>query len=444
MNNVKVNLTKMQSIENDLIVLKDIFLNKISEMNTYLSTIDSNWDGKKSAETLINVEEIKKEYNYILIFLEEKIAQLNKARTTYEKETHKGVESSESTSVVEKESAVSPTLTPQSTIEPTTIPSSTSQPTIEPTLTPVSMPEPTTPVVDFESKEGIVLSNQLLRDLGVVFDNSGNPKKVGNTYVVKQSYGKGFKNNLLFLPVDANGEVPKNLPVLIELHGNNEASNYINITQMPNVMGIRETSNNPNLQTIIIIPQVDNAKYYASDIDPIHEYYTQVKSTFETQDKAFLYGFSAGLHGGAKYADKYGETDLKGVVVFDGGPNSTTLKNISPNIPFLVVASDNKINDVKNTFKYLGNSNIPSKVYDSIDGSLYSWSKINVNEYNQYDSVDPRNQYRSVLEDALRSSNYTNGNLSVVNVSGVGHAEIRDFGTGSYFYDTVLKVLFNK
>ncbi|MDD4831754.1 MAG: hypothetical protein PHR09_02745 [Bacilli bacterium] len=60
MNNVSVDLSKMLSIENELIVLKDKFSNKINEINTSIDLIDSNWDGKKSNETLKSIEDIKK------------------------------------------------------------------------------------------------------------------------------------------------------------------------------------------------------------------------------------------------------------------------------------------------------------------------------------------------------------------------------------------------
>ena len=50
MNNVEVDLSKMLSLENELIALKDKFLNKINEINANIDSIDSNWDGKKSTD----------------------------------------------------------------------------------------------------------------------------------------------------------------------------------------------------------------------------------------------------------------------------------------------------------------------------------------------------------------------------------------------------------
>ncbi|NLV90217.1 MAG: hypothetical protein GX032_01965, partial [Tenericutes bacterium] len=98
MNNVEVDLSKMLSLENELIALKDKFLNKINEINANIDSIDSNWDGKKSNETLKSIEDIKKEYNDLILVFQEKIDALTKARTTYENETNKGVESTATTS----------------------------------------------------------------------------------------------------------------------------------------------------------------------------------------------------------------------------------------------------------------------------------------------------------------------------------------------------------
>ncbi|MDD3995254.1 MAG: hypothetical protein PHC42_00915 [Bacilli bacterium] len=98
MNNTNVTFSNMIKTEEELIKIKEKIFEKFNVINTDLETIDKNWDGKKSNETLKNIEDIKKEYNDILKTLENIIVNFNIAYNNYKEATSQGIIDSSTTS----------------------------------------------------------------------------------------------------------------------------------------------------------------------------------------------------------------------------------------------------------------------------------------------------------------------------------------------------------
>ncbi len=402
MNSVSVDLNKMLSIENDLIILKDKISNKIIEINASIDVIVSNWDGNRSTESLINIEEIKKEYTDLVIELEKKIDALNKARITYEKETNKGVETTESISSMEEvQPTVPPTIMPQPTFEPSGL----------------SYVQNNT---YFSNAGTIKVDEATLKNMGVKFEN-GVPQMYRNAYIAQL----GGMNYLVSFPKNSTGETPTNLPVFVEFHGHSASSKWFHKKEeiykettfssfmKGPVMGLKATDANPNLQAIFIMPQSSAPGFLNDNLEKVHNIYTTVSSSLKSDPAGFNANvFSAGGAGFYRYCKDY-SSDVKAAYIVDPSTYSERLANVPQNIPIYVFTSTK------------------SGPYNS--QFLSAIKSLNVNLTSS--SILSKKDNSGLLN--IVANPYSNG-FNLVNVSNTGHEELRDLVFSQDFFNTVL------
>ncbi|MDD4623988.1 MAG: hypothetical protein PHX40_01270 [Bacilli bacterium] len=414
MNNIEVDLSKMLSLENELIALKDKFLNKINEINANIDSIDSNWDGKKSTDSLKNIEEIKKEYTDLILVFQEKIDVLTKARITYEKETHRGVESIASVS---------------QTPNPTSTPSATDEPIVAPILTPPPTLEPTdsSNIQDnsyMQNANTIKVDNGMLRNLGVKFDGDV-PRMYQNAYIASL----GGMDYLVSFPKNNFGETQTNLPVFVEFHGNSASKNWekagvtnstsFNAFMAGPVMGLKATQNNPNLPAIIIMPQSSVPGFIGNNLERVHNIYTTVSSSLDSDKAGFNANvFSAGGSGFYRYCKEY-SSDVKAAYIVDPSTYADKLSNVPQNIPVYVFTSTDS-GPYNSQFL---------KAVDNLNANLTTHANLSKDEPIE-------------LLNMIGNPNLNGYNL--INVNNTKHEELRDLVFTQDFFNTVLAKDFNQ
>ncbi len=328
MGNIKVSKEKIRKMHTETQTFLENVSKFITDTENGLDSIKTNWEGKKSKAVLNNIDTIKNKHKELVLKIEENIVYLNSVVEVFESAENGPIESS--TKAPSTQNMSSPTPTPPPTIEP----DSSVQP-LGPI--PTVMPEVPKPTISLTSQT-IKMDTTVIGGLGLKSDKNGNLIRVGNAYV--GSYGG--MDYLLNIPLDANGNIITNSPVIMEFHGSGEAGKNMNITRMPqDRMGLREIASNPNVQAIYIMPQVKNPNYYASEFSQIDAVKNNVINTLGADSNNIVaYGHSAGATGGMKYIASYPD-GIKMYISIDGRPTSEFVNKIrDKKIPLLFVNSN--------------------------------------------------------------------------------------------------------
>lgn len=388
------------SLKSKLVAFKEEFNVSTMDIKTNLENISNNWKGKKANVMLSVIESLNKTNSDLLIRIEENIEYIDSVILTIDKV--EGVE-------VETK----PTETPSPTPSPKDTTSLNAVPVISPTQ------QPTSPIDGTQKPVGKISFDQnLMNQLGLRADKNGNPIKVGNAYVGKIN-GMDY---LVHIPTDNNGNAYTGLPVFIEFHGSDEAGNNMRISNMPkDRMGLRQIEQNPNFQAVIIMPQVKDPNYYASEYSNINEVQQRVISSLDANDKIIIpYGHSAGATGGIKYASHYPQ-GMQMFVSIDGRPSLEFVESLRDKQIPILFASSNKGRGtpynihINNIFKnYPTYENVTCNIKDSgIDGEVT-------------ESIDE-----------LVGTN----DLKAIYIAGSSHATVRDAVINENFYSSILKKL---
>ena len=431
MENIRVEQESLVTLKGELAVLKENFNASITNIKTNLEKIESSWKGRKATNILSNIEVLTKTNTDLLTRIEENINYIQSVIETVDKANAVEVKkkATEAPSLTANPTpSPTPSPTPESTSMPTTVPTQTIGPTTTidglttlgsiPIITPSSPITPTSTAAISRTTEPIEFDNRVINDLGLKTSKSGSLLMVGNAYVGNIN-GMDF---LVHLPKDKNGNIITNSSVFIEFHGSGEAGKNMNITNFPQGrMGLRQIEEKPNFEAIIIIPQVENPNYYASEYDKIHRIQETVISTLDAdRNKVVAYGHSAGATGGMKYVASYPE-GVKLYVSVDGRPDPTFIEKLrGENIPILFANS----NTGKETPYNVHVNNLMSR-YPEYENSSY-----NVNDIGIDGKV-------SVAIENLTGTNY----LKAFYLIGSTHSTVRDRVINASFYDSVLKTL---
>lgn len=335
--------------------------------------------------------------------------------------------------------------TPEPTIAPTSIP--TPEPTVEPTAVPT--PEPT-PSQTPEVQQEMVKVNDILNKLGVKRDSNGNPLKINGYYILRtQKYPdlKGFYcEYMLYLPENKNGEIPKDLQIIFDVHGNGGSRTYkrdgkersLTIEGLANAnppeMGVKALQENPNINAIIFRPQALNGGNTGVGTELFGRTYEEVLKATGAKSKAILLQFSAGGSTGNKFAGNYPEY-VKAMISVDPSPNVEVINKIPKDIPITYFTSTQS-----KRFPYNGQIN---NAYGGggIDRTIYDSTPLQ-GKYTEVDSIIVPNNGLTPVQEAvfnhLKSANQPGDRK--LNIPGTTHESLRDLVFNGYNYNVILDV----
>lgn len=378
---------EMLTIKESIDKVHQELTNKMNEINTNFDTVASSWSSSKSKVVLLPIEDIKKENTRILEKIKEKSDQIKSAYDTYLKAQDTTIvqviaSPKEAESVVPEQTVVqNPNLT------------------IEEKLQDLKA-----------SGETIVPSFEMLE---FVRNKDGSFKRHGNTdlYPAKITVDGKTITYLLYLGGRAPDEqIPKDLPVLMALHGSGEtrsnySSNYSSSEasrSIKNTFGGNFGDPNNKKEVIAILPQFSKGTYYREDtMNVLHTLYTRVKESYGTRAGLDISGLSMGGQSTIKYASMYPQDISTATVIAAGPPEGNFLR--------LDEQSYENLKKVKMVF-VCGDQD--SKQYSRSLNLLGTLTGNSTTTYtiNKGDPIDP-----------ILNSHYNNGGIVHITVSGAGH-----------------------
>lgn len=425
MGDIKVSIDKIKNMHAETQTFLNDINKLIADTDNDLDSIKVNWEGKKSAVILNNIDIIKSTHKDLILKIEENGVYLNGVVEVFESAENATIESSNTAQSYQK---------PEPSI-PVIVSSPEVQIPLQPTYTP--------------SSEKIKVDDVLLNQLGVKRDSNGNPIKVRNMYVVRKQFGTDYNDYLLFLPEDKNGEIPKNLQIILENHGNGGSRTYTKngMTQQTKIedldqyeMGINFTAKNGDFPAIFIMPQASNPGNVGKGSDQFNEIYHDVLEAFDArEDGAIVVGFSAGGATTYRYAKDHSD-DIKAIYLIDPSTYADKFQNVSEDMPITFFTSQRTSRDsdytrlILNSVKSLGRD---IKVYDPIIPTGVNF-KGGIDNYNVNDPAAAQNKIVAILKESDRPG------ARLVNVPTTNHIQVKDLVLADHFYYTIKDVWFGK
>lgn len=329
-----------------------------------------------------------------------------------------------------------------------------------------------------EPQEMVKVSD-ILDELGVVRDKFGNPKKINGHYIVKSKKYPGADScdYMLYLPEDENGEIPKGLQIIFEMHGNGGSKTFVedgvtkscSIEQLANKMemGVRVLEQDPNLNAIIFKPQAVNGGNTGYGTEMFGRTYEDVVKATDAQEKAIVLQFSAGGSTGHKYARMFPQY-VKGMVSVDPSPNTEIMAGIPKEIPITFFTSnsskrgpyDEQLNNTYETNAMVNAGRTLTK-YEPIQTFNYNadvvefnpMSKLNgsvgVGQYNPMQGLNDGVKIEDLAQTYLTPTQRDVGNVlrqanqtgdRKINIPGTSHERLRDVVFNAYNYNIMLDV----
>ena len=393
----------IESKKTELVVLKDELNPIVDKVILSMEQIPNNWKGKKASEKLKTLEIRKTDLkNKVINTLNENITYLDGVIQTMMKTETTEVEA------IKEESKPDTFIVPP----PTDIQEE------------VYIVPPFVENVEKRSNGYVHLDSNVEKQLGLRRNNkTGEFIKRGGSY-----YGimNGLKY-LIHIPTDSDGNVPKNLPIILQFHGAGGLTKRSNILNWSSngTMGLEQSYNNPNTQAIIIMPQVDD--YNRGNKKIVNNIQQSVISSLEAdKDSIALLGFSYGGKRPLTYAMEYPD-GIKFAIAIDGMQTESEVRAmIDKNIPTLLVNSNVRATGVQE--KYNERNDILMKNFPSSQNMTYY-------------KTDP--SLTSKIMHMMESTYQTKG-LSTIYIEKTGHVEVKDLTVNSKFFETMLRLLNSK